>query len=238
MKRLCMILVLSLLLPLLALAAPEARYPDSEPLNLPVELLESPQGYADGPWMVRMIAPNGQPLYFISQIPEPVAHSLDLNFDGVEDLAVLVASGASNMLHRLFIQQGDRYVPVIDSMEEGLFNFALYPTARLIASHATSGLAGALHEDVLLRWEGARLVPIRRAVSESLSELSFDDKSHTEKTWSELLRVRVYDHESGAPGEPRLLFDEQFDIAAEGNTDAYLAFFRREQQALWQGLAR
>lgn len=238
MKRLSLILILALLLPLLALAAPEARYPDAPPLQLPVELLDSPQAGPDGPWMVRMTAPNGQPLHFVSQIPEPVAHSVDVNFDGVEDLAVLVASGASNMLYRLFLMQGDRYVPVFDSTEEGLFNFTLYPTAGLVASHATSGMAGALHEDLLLRWEGTRLIPIRRAVSEQLQETAFDDKSYTERTWHERLRVRVYDYASGTPGEPQLLFDEQFDMGAEGNTDAYLIFFQLEQQALWQGLAR
>lgn len=233
MKRMIGLTILACLFALSALAAPRA-YDIGNPLALPMEALDNPEGYAST--VFRITAPNGQSLYVVSVMERPVVHGLDVNFDGAEDLAVMVSSGASNEVYRLFIRQGEEYLPVYDSTEEGLFNPAFYPDARLVGSHGSSGYAGALHEDILLRWEGSRLIPVRRAVCESRQEMVDDEQGYTMKTWYQLLHARVYAYDRDGLGEDHLLYEEIYDMEAQGMEDGYTAFYRREQDALWEGL--
>ncbi len=233
MKRLLAILLLLCLVPGVCLAVPVGTSVyDAPEMRLPFELLDSSPS-AGG--IMRVTAPNGQALHFVSWLTTPVVHSLDVNFDGVEDLAVMVSSGASNSVFRLFIRQEKGYVAVDDRQEEGLFNFALYPQLGLVASQGTSGLAGALHETTLLRWEGHRLVPLRSALCESLKTYADHDDAYTTTTWNNILHARVFAYDQNGIN-PVLLFEETYDMDAQGMEDAYLAFFQREQDALWQGI--
>jgi hypothetical protein len=101
--------------------------------------------------------------------------------------------------------------------------------------HAVSGEAGALHEEVLLRWEGHRLIPVRRAVCHYRQEGYSQEDVYTQTTWYNVLHARVY--AIGAPGYgDQLLWEETYDMQANGMDAAYDAFYRREQNALWQGL--
>jgi hypothetical protein len=240
MKRLIWLILLCLtLLPMTAQAVPKPSYIDGDPLPLPVEVLDSPypanEWFGMAPVAVRMTAPNGQALYFASQFLQPVAHAADVNFDGVDDLVVTVDPGGTNIIYRLFIRRDGRYVPVDDGHEKGLYNPQLYPRQGLVASHAVSGEAGALHEEVLLRWEGHRLIPVRRAVCHYRQEGYSQEDVYTQTTWYNVLHARVY--AIGAPGYgDQLLWEETYDMQANGMDAAYDAFYRREQNALWQGL--
>lgn len=237
MKRLLPILLACLLLPVLAVAAPAAQFIDTQPLSLEAEVLDSPDDEAAyGPFILRLQAPSGQELHLLSWLKSPRVYSQDVNFDGQEDLAVVVSSGASNEVYRLFLNLEGRYVPVNDGTEEGLFNLALYPQAGLIGSHGSSGYAGALHEDLIFRWQGSRLLPVRKAVCQLKSDTVFNEESYTVTTWSQVLLARVYDLSGGRAAEPLLLFEESYDMQAQGMGEDYLAYYQREQQALWQGL--
>lgn len=240
MKRSILIIMLTFLMPAACFAAPAgACISSAPPLQLPFELVDSPypQGEEFGPVIMRITASNGQSLHFVTCLPsDAIVHSADVNFDGADDLAVMVSSGATNSVYRLFIRQGDRYIAVNDGQEDGLFNLTLYPELGLVESQGTSGLAGALHEHILLKWEGTRLAPVRRAVCDHEETTSFQSDSFTITCRYNLLRSRVWDYERGQPGEPAVLFDETYDMDALGMEEAYLDFYQREQDALWQGI--
>lgn len=201
-------------------------------LSLPAQVLDKPEGFMEQ-IIVRITAPNGQDLHVISNLEQPVIISRDVNFDGVDDLEIMVMSGASNAAFRLFVYLDGRYVPVNDSTEQGLYNPEYDQEAGLVISRVNHGYAGALHETILLQWQRSRLVPVRRAVCEELSQFLLDGQTYTKTTWQNVLHARVYDQ--SFPGEPVLLFEEQFNMEAM-DMDAYDAFYRREQAALWQGL--
>lgn len=242
MKRLFAILLLSCMMSAVSFAAPAGTsIYDAPLLQLEFELVDSPyaQGAEFGPVIMRITAPGGQMLHVVTSVPSQAAvHSMDVNFDGVDDLAVMVSSGATNSVFRLFVKQGERYVAVDDGQEEGLFNPVFYPALGLVESQGTSGLAGALHESTLLRWEGTRLVPLRRAVCENRQTMENEADSYTVITWINMLHSRVMDYTDAKPGEPAILFEESYDMEAQGMEDAYDAFYKREQEALWQGIAK
>lgn len=237
-KRLLLLALALVCLVPASLAAPEGiSVYDTPQLPLPHELVDSPYepGAEFGPVILRITAPNGQPLHVVSDISTPVVHSLDVNFDGADDLAVMVSSGASNAVFRLFIKQGDRYQAVDDGQEEGLFNPVVYPGLQLVMSQGTSGLAGALHESTLFRWDGNRLAPVRGAAVENAVTTQEQEGAFTTTHWYNQLYARVYAY--GPVGtEPELLFDETYDMEVQGMGEAYDAFYQREQQALWQGM--
>lgn len=237
-RCLCALLCL-LLLPAAARAIPAPRHVEGEPLALPVEVLDSPypadEFFALTPLALRITAPGGQALHLASPFLRPEVYALDVNFDGRDDLAVMVDPGGTNVIYRLFIWQDGRYMAVDDGDEKGLYNLELYPRQRLLASHAVSGEAGALHEVRLLRWEGNRLVPVRSAVCGYKEQGSGQDGVFTQVTWHDVLHARVYDHSEGL-FSGRLIWEESHDMAARGMAEAYDAFSRREQEALWQGL--
>lgn len=234
MKKFLPILFL-ILFPLLAFAAPQAEYPAGDPLALPVEVLDSPyQENWYGPRVVRLTAPNNQALHVVSMTAHPAAWSFDVNFDGQEDLVVMVHFGATNALYRLFLWQDGQYVPAEDGIDEGLYNVAFYPGQKLVGSHLNNGHAGALYEDILFQWQGTRLLPLRRAVCEEKQETSYQPEGYTTRVLNQVLQARVY--APGADGEAEALFDETFDIAAQGMEAAYDGFYQRTQAALWQGL--
>ena len=240
MKRMLAVILLSCLLPAACLAAPEGIYLSDTPhLQLSFELVDSPypKGEEMGPVIMRLTAPNGQSLHFVTWMTsDPVVHSADVNFDGADDLAVMVSSGATNSVYRLFVRQGERYVAVDDGQEEGLFNPVLYPELGLVESQGTSGLAGALHENILLKWEGTRLVPVRRAVCANDQTNNFQDDAYTVTDWFNILRSRVLDYTGAQYGDPLVLFDEIYNMNALGMEEDYLDFYQREQDALWQGI--
>ncbi len=227
-----------LLLPPALFTASGASVDDAPHLDLPFEVVDSPYkpGETWGPVILRITAPNGQRLHYVSDLPKPVVQRMDANFDGVDDLAVMVSSGATNSVYRLFILQGDQYVAVDDGQEEGLFNLVLHPQYKLVESQGTSGLAGALHEKLLMKWEDNRLVPLRRAFCENLETSTFENDQYTVTTWHNVLHARVVDYSRGLFEDPVTLFDETFDMDVQGMEDKYLNFYQREQAALWQGL--
>lgn len=235
-KWMVVCVALLLALPLLAGAEKALRPQDREPLALPMEVLDSPNVELSPALIMRMTAPNGQVLHFIAEFMHPVAYALDVNFDGAEDLAVLVSPGGTNEVYRLFIHQGERYVPVDDGQEEGLYNPAFFPESGLVLSHGVSGLAGALHEDILFGWEGARLIPLRSAVCAAYVEEYSQEDAYIIKTWADVLQAKVYAYRDGNLWDKTLMFEESFNMKTQGMEEAFSAFQGREQEALWQGL--
>ena len=73
---------------------------------------------------LRLTPENGQELYFTSMEPVSSVLRVDLNGDGLLDLAVNTRMGASNLGQEFFLRSGDAYVPVnrLGSGEEAFYN--------------------------------------------------------------------------------------------------------------------
>ncbi len=189
---------------------------------------------AEWDYIHQYIAPNGQSIYFTAMVEEPHITFRDVNFDGVTDIVVFVTIGASNFYTEFFVYDrgtGEYVRAAHRGIDYGLCNYQLYPEYGIVESQAVNGYAGALHEYCLFRWEGTDLKLIRRAVSEELTETSFDTDVYTNKTYKEILHMTVRDYQASEYGgtviwEHTITVDESYarDIFAE------------EQEALWQGI--
>lgn len=122
----------------------------------------------NGDCIHRVETADGQALYYVAgEGTEEEMTEEDVNFDGVPDLVVLLGQGVSNTRQMFFVRTESGYVPVMQQGEDanGVWNYSLDTERQLVVSDANNGLAGALRDKVLYRWEGTVLVPVRRAVS-------------------------------------------------------------------------
>ncbi len=153
-------------------------------------------------------APNGQVLYFTG-FEDPMVKMEDVNFDGHEDVVFTIIRGASNFFTEFFVWDDGQYVYADHhGLEYGVCNYHLYPEYGIVHSDANNGYAGALHEDVLLRWEGNELKAIRRAVSDHAAETADlpNHEGYTTTTYLHKLSVCVWDYSSGIhEGEKRCM---------------------------------
>lgn len=92
-RRLCSLLLAFALLPAVA----------------PAEVVGRDGMYADR-YIHRIEAPNGQALYYLSTEEDAFVTARDVNFDGVDDLVVFSARGASNAWVLFFVWDGNAYV--------------------------------------------------------------------------------------------------------------------------------
>lgn len=189
----------------------------------------------DGYFIYSWPAPNGQTLYFTG-LEDPGIIMEDVNFDGHEDVVVTIIRGASNFFSEFFVWDDGSYVRAgNDGLDYGLCNYHLYPEYGIVHSDANNGNAGALHEDVLFRWEGTELKAIRRAVSEEYSETTrFSDGNGYTTTYDfQNLRVRVWDYSKDVY-EGELIYDDVVSLKQINNGDDYNRAFAGEQEALWR----
>lgn len=122
----------------------------------------------DGDCIHRVETADGQALYYVaSEGTEEKMIEEDVNFDGVPDLVALLGQGASNIRQMFFVRTEDGYVPALQQGEDadGVWNYSLDTERQLVVSDANNGLAGALRDKALYRWEGTTLALVRRAVS-------------------------------------------------------------------------
>lgn len=191
----------------------------------------------DGDFIYSWDAPNGQTLYFTG-LEDPMVKMEDVNFDGYEDVVFTVIRGASNFFTEFFVWNDGQYVYVKHpGLDHGICNYHLYPEYGIVHSDAVNGYAGALHEDVLFRWEGNELKTIRRAVSEHETETVHlaANEAYTTTTYLQKLRVCVWDYTSGIY-EGEKVYETVIDLN-ELNDDAdYSRLFAGEQEALWRGI--
>lgn len=187
---------------------------------------------SDGDYIHQLAAPNGQLLYFSAMEEEPPVVIRDVNFDGVSDIEVFVAMGASNFYSEFFVYDAssDAYVRVEHASDDGLSNVELYPEYGLVATYGNAGNAGLLHVWNLYRWEGNDLRLIRSAVSDEWTEDIFEGSTYTQIIHGDMLHVVVRDHTRAydAPVVWELIIPKE---AAE-TRDIYT----EEMEALWQGI--
>ena len=169
----------------------------------------------------RFTAPNGQQLYFTSydEAENYPVRTEDVNFDGTDDLVVTVALGASNSWHQFFLWNGSEYEHASWNCgdETGLPNLSLFPELGLVSTYCNADSAGLENSLHLYRWDGARLLVVRYAVSASTDSGTI------------LLRVFEADYADGER-EDRLLFEQEY---AANDAEALLA---KENELLWDGI--
>ena len=188
---------------------------------------------ADHGYIHQYTAPNGQKIYFTATEDEVNLTFQDVNFDGIEDIVVLTALGASNFFSEFFVYDteiGEYVRAVADSSEERLCNYQLYPEYDLVATYTNAGNAGALHVVNLYRWEDTDLKLIRTATSDEWSESSFEGDVYTQVIRGDLLHITVRDYTHGYEGT--VIFDQVITKEAAETRD----IFSEEQEALWMGI--
>lgn len=187
----------------------------------------------------RYTADNGQELYYVSGMEEEAVRMEDVNFDGDDDLVVLVQQGASNGFFEFYVYDGAQYVLAgRDAMlDGGIPNYALYPEKGIVCAQVNNGWAGLLHETQLFCWEGTTMRRVRGAVSENATSWTMDGTRCTQTTDTGILSLRVTEpahDENGCSLPDRVLYERELtaDWAAEqGET-----LLEEEAEALWQGL--
>ena len=173
---------------------------------------------------------NGQVLYFVSQVKDPAVYWDDVNFDGKDDLVVTTAAGTSNQFFAFFIFNGAGYTPVqVTALDYDLSNYQLIPKQQLVVSYSNNGSAGASHEYVIFRWEGASLKVARRAVSDVLVDRYQQNGLSITATNDKMFKITVTDHMSG-------FFSDSVVFQTIVASDDINTAFIQEQAALWKGL--
>lgn len=150
-------------------------------------------GRAADDYIHRWEAPNGQMLYFVSREEEPWPHMVDVNFDGVEDVAVTTFRGASNFGVAFFVWDGGAYVPVEHPGADKLVNYELIPEAGLLLTGTSDGMAGAWNTKQLWRWNGTSLTLVRSAASGPVETVAFEGERMIQTTDNGRVRIRVWD---------------------------------------------
>ena len=187
---------------------------------------------ADHSYIHLYTAPNGEEIYFTATEDEVDLTFRDVNFDGIEDIVVLTALGASNFFSEFFVYDteiGEYIRAVTDSSEDRLCNYELYPEYGLVSSYVNAGNAGLLHVRNLYRWEDNELRLIRSAVSDEWMEDSFEGSTYTQIIHGDMLHVVVKDHANWY--EETVLWE----ILIPKEDAEYRDIFTEEMEALWQG---
>lgn len=182
--------------------------------------------------ILRFTAPNGQEIFFTASTKQPVISLEDVNFDGWDDIVILLTPGAKNAYHTFFVydeEQGDYYRTDGDD-DAGLANYELYPEYGVVSTYANGGNAGLIHVRNLYRWEGNELRLIRSAVSDEWTEDFFEGQTYTSIIHGDTLHITVRDYTD--PYEENVLWEL---IIPKEDTD-YRDVFNEETEALWQGI--
>ena len=174
----------------------------------------------------RYEAPNGQSLYFASPLEEPWIEFQDVNFDGVEDIVILTILGASNAFYEFFVWNGGDYVRANRPDGSAIINYAL-DERGYVYSRGSNGMAGALFEARIFRWQGRDLIPVRTMVSQEETTTRWEEDEQVFITTTRLDRITV--RLWGDQEEP--LWEATFAPEQKSYT-----MFEEMETRLWEGL--
>lgn len=191
----------------------------------------------------RYTAPNGQAIYFNSDSAEededavthaPVVRMEDVNFDGVDDLVVITAIGASNDFSELYLWNGEKYVYVLHyGTVGGLANVTLDAARGYVISNANNGYAGLLHETAIYRWVGTELQLVRKLTADTKSEwVQLDDGRSGVLYDNETIVATIRDYQTDTL-EGELVWQKECSLA---DADSGPDFDQEMNEALWDGL--
>ncbi len=183
----------------------------------------------------RYVAPNGQEIYYVSTSEHGGNVRMeDVNFDGADDIVVLYALGASNVWNEFYIWDGSAYVLAKHvSFSGGLANYTLHPEQKLVSVGASNGLAGALFQKAIFRWDGAEMQCVRYAESDYEKTYTFEGDLYTTVENYSVVHMRMYDARySEAEGrQDVLIWEKKIPIEALNEQS-----FQELDDAFWNGL--
>ena len=206
------------------------------PAAAPAEVVGRDGMYGDR-YIHRIEAPNGQALYYLSKEEEAFVTCRDVNFDGMEDIVVISAQGASNTWFLFFVWDGENYVRAgWDAGDDtGLPNYELLAGDGLVLASSNDGWVGGLHHRRLYRWEGTDLRLVRSAVSEEYHQMAVDGQTGAVVTTTYHDRMSVRVTEPDGQGGYRVLWE---GIMTEEQAANDPQAFSQEEAAFWQGFSR
>ena len=188
----------------------------------------------EGKYIVAYQADNGQMLYCVSCVSEPVVERLDVNFDGQEDI-VFSINGETLKLYEFFIWDGAQYVLAMHpctsdySIKGPVCNYALYPEYGLVYAYVNIGENGNHFIKYLMRWEGTDLVLLRRAEGKFYSDYDEKDGAHIVRQYWDQVQIDVRDYTQNLWGS--VLYSRILSLE-EMNDEAH----KQVDEALWQGV--
>ncbi len=185
----------------------------------------------------RYVAPNGQEIYYVSREDEwATIQQKDVNFDGHDDLVLLITQGASNGFFEFYVWDDGQYVLAGRNAlhEDGLPNFTLYPEQGLIGTYHQIGWAGLLHEEHLFRWNGNDLELVRYAISQSHQTAVYEEDVFVTIENYDLVHVRVLECRYGEDERTDEVIFERIASRKEGFDEQ--ALLEEERAVLWNGL--
>lgn len=188
----------------------------------------------EGKYIVAYQADNGQMLYCISCVPEPVVERQDVNFDGQEDI-VFSINGETLKLYEFFVWDGAQYVLAMHpctndySLKGPVCNYALYPEYGLVYAYVNIGENGNHFIKYLMRWEGTDLVLLRRAEGKFYSDYDEKDGAHIVRQYWDQVQIDVRDYTQDPWGS--VLYSRILSLN-EMNEEAH----KQVDEALWQGV--
>lgn len=185
---------------------------------------------AEGDFIHRYLASNGQELFFVSMEREPPVDREDVNGDGVDDLVVYTAIGASNYFVEFFVWDGEKYV-MAQHGGGALANYCVTDSGYVV-SYGKNGWAGALFDDRVYAWDGTDLRLVRKMVSTNETEESLENGYAV--TWSsDTLHISLWDYAPTEYGpEETLLWETDANLSDMESGDLYDSLYAR----LWEGL--
>lgn len=185
----------------------------------------------------RYIAPNGQEIYYVSREDEwATIQQKDVNFDGHDDLVLLITLGASNGFFEFYVWNNGQYVLAGRNAlhDDGLPNFELHPDLGLVSTYHQVGWAGLLNEQHIFHWEGNDLQLVRYAISENHKTAVFEDDVFVTIENNDLVHVRVFECRYGEGERTDEVIFERIVSRKEGFDER--ALLEEESAALWNGL--
>ena len=188
----------------------------------------------EGKYIVAYQADNGQMLYCISCVPEPVVERQDVNFDGQEDI-VFSINGETLKLYEFFVWDGAQYVLAMHpctndySLKGPVCNYALYPEYGLVYAYVNIGENGNHFIKYLMRWEGTDLVLLRRAEGKFHSDYDEKEGAHIVRQYWDQVQIDVRDYAQDPWGS--VLYSRILSLN-EMNDEVH----KQVDEALWQGV--
>jgi len=213
MKKTVTAVVLSLLLVLLTASA------HAEVLGMVTE---------EGDTYIQRLNIDGQELIFTSLEENISVLEKDVNFDGRADLLLTTRLGATNIGQLIYLATDEGYQQASCGL---VWNMFLDEERGLLISQMSNGMAGALTDYTVYRWDG--LTPVKVRYGSSCEKETFVSTAEGYEVihYSQVLRRRVWEYTDGEyNGE--LIWEDEITLDELNIRERSDAFY----QALLQGL--
>ncbi len=182
----------------------------------------------EGDTYIQRLNIQGQELIFTSMVEEVPMVEEDVNFDGRSDLVLTTRLGASNVGQLIYLATDEGYQPASCGL---VWNLVLDEERGLLISQMSNGMAGALTEYSVYRWDGLTPVKVRYGSSREKETFVSTAEGYEVIHYSQVLTRRVWDYTNGEyNGE--VIWEDEITSDELNIRERFDAFY----QALLEGL--